>query len=329
MTQQEISKTIEVKNLNQAMRLDVYCIQNMNDITRSQLKAGIKSLFVNSKKAKLSRTINNGDIIELVWQNPVPIYAYPENIPIEIIYEDENIIAVNKTRGIVTHPAGGNWSKTLVNALNYYRLFNSKYMDEFSIKLKQLEQNNIDYSEKKNLYRMGIVHRLDKQTSGVIITARNLSTEEFLKAQFKGRKIKKYYLAILDGCPEKLSGKIKTSVFRSSGDRKKFKTSQDLSKGKLAYSAYKILKTNGRYSFAVFRIFTGRTHQIRLHAKFLGCPVLGDSVYGKKSSIKNEPVLLLHSYKLILDSKNYKKTFKAKLPPDFKMALNRLNLVQK
>lgn len=324
---QMFSQKLNVENLCKPVRLDVYCAEHIKRITRSQLKVGLKSLLVNSHKTKLSRMVNNGDIIELIWENPIPLYAVPENIPLTIIYEDKNIIAVNKKQGIVTHPAGGNWNGTLVNGLNYYRLFNSKYTDDFAKLLNNLEQNNFDGKAKINLHRMGIVHRLDKETSGVIITARNIQTDFFLKSEFKKRKVKKYYLAILDGCPKKLSGKIKTSVFRSSGDRKKFKASEDLSCGKTALSSYKILKTNGRYSFAVFRIFTGRTHQIRVHSKFIGCPVLGDRVYGKKTSVKNENRLLLHSYKLIINIPEAgKKEFKARLPQYFRQALLRLGL---
>lgn len=322
---QMVSQKLIVENLSKPVRLDIYCAEHLKQITRSQLKTGLKSLLVNSHTAKLSRTVNNGDIIELVWENPVPLYAAPENIQLKIIYEDKNIITVNKKQGMVTHPAGGNWHGTLVNALNYYRLFNSNYTDDFAQLLNNLEQHTDN--AQINLLRIGIVHRLDKETSGVIITARNIKTDFFLKSEFKKRNVKKYYLAVLDGCPKKLSGRIKTAIFRSSGDRKKFKASEDLSCGKIAASAYKILKTNGRYSLAVFKIFTGRTHQIRVHSKFIGCPILGDRIYGTKSSVKNENRLLLHSYKLIINiPKLGKKEFKARVPHYFKQALLRLGL---
>ncbi|MGF7108885.1 RluA family pseudouridine synthase [Treponema pedis] len=320
-------RKIKVENLSAPVRLDIYCAEKISELTRSQLKSGLKSLSVNSQKAKLSRAVNNGDLIEINWQNPVPMYAEPENIPLKIIYEDENIIAVNKNEGMVTHPAGGNWKGTLVNALNYYRTFNSSYNDEFKTVLNRLSEKKslgINYNDtvsEKDLYRIGIVHRLDKKTSGIIITARNFKTEVFLKECFKKRLVKKYYLAIIKGCPKNKSGKVKTSVFRSKADRKKFKTSADLSCGKPALSAYKILKTNGEYSLAVFRIFTGRTHQIRLHSKFLGCPVLGDKIYGKKNTADFGDKLFLHSYKLVLNLNNSKKEFKAPLPYYFKKAM--------
>lgn len=322
-------RKIKVENIFKPERVDVYCSKKMTPITRSQLKTGLQSLFVNSRKAKLSRLINNGDIIEIHWKNPIPQYAAPEKIPFKIIYEDENVIVVNKDAGIVTHPANGHWNGTLVNALNYYRIFNSPYSDEFKNIL-----NGLDFSKKNNtnrkfdtdLYRLGIVHRLDKETSGVIITARNFKMENFLKRSFKKRLVKKYYIAILRGCPENQSGRIKTSLFRSVTDRKKFTVSGDLLCGKRALSAYKILKTDGEYSLAVFRIFTGRTHQVRLHAKFLGCPVLGDTVYDKKYSVHTNN-LFLHSYKLILnlnDSSDSKKKFTAPLPDYFKNAVEKI-----
>ena len=242
---------------------------------------------------------------------------------------------------MVTHPAGGNWDNTLVNALNYYRLYDSEIRDEFAESLNSLlsEEGNLKNIEDFFLdpYRMGIVHRLDKETSGLIITARNLKTEKLLKSFFKKRAVKKYYLAVLDGVPPKM-GRIKTCVFRSSSDRKKFSVSADLSKGKIALSAYEVLKSNGKMSLVLFRIYTGRTHQIRLHAKFMGCPVAGDKVYGKKKTglekktgfvkktdlEKSGMPLMLHAYKLIIpDGLNSKKEFKAPIPNDFKQILIR------
>lgn len=329
-----ISEKFKVDGLVSPCRIDVYCTETLKHLSRSQLKTGLKSLYVNSQKAKLSRNVQNGDLIELVWDNPIPEYAHPQKLPLNIIYEDENIIVVNKERGMVTHPAGGNWDGTLVNALNYYRLYDSRIKDEFAVELNKLLSGEVKNIEKLSLdpYRMGIVHRLDKETSGLIITARNLKTEKLLKSFFKKRAVKKYYLAVLDGVPPKTKGRIKTSVFRSSSDRKKFSVSADLSKGKIAFSAYKVLKSDGKMSLVLFRIYTGRTHQIRLHAKFMGCPVAGDKVYGKKKTRlekktgleKTGMPLMLHAYKLIIpDTVNSKKEFKAPIPKDFKQILIR------
>ncbi|EMB22446.1 RluA family pseudouridine synthase [Treponema denticola] len=330
-----ISEKFKVEGLISPCRIDVYCTEKLKRLSRSQLKTGLKSLYVNSQKAKLSRNVQNGDLIELVWDNPIPEYAYPQKIPLNIIYEDENIIVINKERGMVSHPAGGNWDGTLVNALNYYRLYDSKIRDEFAESLNKLLREERDLKNIENFflepYRMGIVHRLDKETSGLIITARNLKTEKLLKSFFKKRAVKKYYLAVLDGVPPKTKGRIKTCVFRSSSDRKKFSVSADLSKGKIALSAYKVLKSDGKKSLVLFKIYTGRTHQIRLHAKFMGCPVAGDKIYGKKKTglekaglEKTGMPLMLHAYKLIIpDGLNSKKEFKAPIPKDFKQILIR------
>ncbi len=330
-----MKKTIIVKDLEKALRADVVSSRYLDGISRSKLKSGLKKLLINSQEKKLSSFVNNGDIIELFWEDPVPKFAVAEKLKLKIIYENENIIVVNKTAGMVTHPASGNWTGTLVNALNYYRIFTSRIKDEFSVFLKENEITNDKppqdfknlYSANSDLYRLGIVHRLDKDTSGVIITARNFKACEVLKQFFKDRKLKKYYLAILNGVPEKKQGRIKTSVFRSPKNRKKFACSLDLKKGKTAFSSYKVLKSNGAYSLVAFRIFTGRTHQIRLHSKFLNCPVLGDKVYGKKSD--KEKFLMLHAYKLILDESVFgddAKQFKASLPKHFKKAIKRLDL---
>ena len=337
-----ISEKFKVEDLLSPCRIDVYCTEKLKHLSRSQLKTGLKSLYVNSQKAKLSRNVQNGDLIELVWDNPIPEYAHPQKLPLNIIYEDKNIIVINKERGMVTHPAGGNWDNTLVNALNYYRLYDSEIKDEFAVELNSLLSEEGDLKNIEdfflNPYRMGIVHRLDKETSGLIITARNLKTEKLLKSFFKKRAVKKYYLAVLDGVPPKTKGRIKTSVFRSSSNRKKFSASADLSKGKKALSVYKVLKSNGKMSLVLFRIYTGRTHQIRLHAKFMGCPVAGDKIYGKKKTglvkkaglekntglEKTGMPLMLHAYKLIIpDGLNSKKEFKAPIPNDFKQILIR------
>ena len=247
-----ISEKFKVDGLESPCRIDVYCTERLKNLSRSQLKTGLKSLYVNSQKAKLSRNVQNGDLIELVWDNPIPEYAHPQKLMLNIIYEDENIIVINKERGMVSHPAGGNWDGTLVNALNYYRLYDSEIRDEFAVELNKLLSGEVKNIEKLSLesYRMGIVHRLDKETSGLIITARNLKTEKLLKSFFKKRAVKKYYLAVLDGVPPKM-GRIKTCVFRSSSDRKKFSVSADLTKGKIALSAYKVLKSNGKMSLVL------------------------------------------------------------------------------
>lgn len=304
------------------LRLDAFCSSVLTGMTRSRLKTGVQSVQLNGRQAKLSSTVQEGDCITLVWNNPSPDYLIPEHIPIHIVYEDNDVIVVNKRAGMVTHPAAGNWTGTLVQALAYYRLHTSPIHDEFA-RLLEAEQGRGGFAE---LLRTGIVHRLDKDTSGILITARSAEAEAFLKNEFKLRRTEKYYLAILNGIPEKQTGIIETSVFRDGHSRIRFSASADLSKGKYARSRYKVLRVYGRYALVLFKIDTGRTHQIRLHARFIGCPIVGDPLYGKKETEWKSYGLMLHAYRLCitLPSTQKKAVFTAPPPRKFRTVLRLL-----
>jgi len=304
------------------LRLDAFCSGAIAGMTRSKLKAGLKSVQLNGRPAKLSSSVQAGDRIRLVWNNPVPAFLIPEDLPLTILFEDEHVIVVNKQAGMVTHPAAGNWTGTLVQALAYYRLYRSSIHDELACFL-EAGQGRGDFSA---LLRTGIVHRLDKDTSGVLITARTAAAEAFLKNEFKMRRTEKYYVAILNGVPKEQSGVIETSVFRSRHTRIRFAASADLSKGKYARSRYRVLKVYGQYSLVLFKIDTGRTHQIRLHARFIGCPVAGDTLYGKKNAVWKRYGLMLHAYRLRirLPAAQEKTVFTAPPPRNFLAALHML-----
>ena len=308
------------------LRLDAFCSNVLTGMTRSQLKTGVQSVQLNGRQAKLSSTVQEGDCITLVWNNPHPDFLIPEHIPIRIVYEDNDVIVVNKRAGMVTHPAAGNWTGTLVQALAYYRLYISPIHDEFA-RLLEAEQGRGNFTE---LLRAGIVHRLDKDTSGILITARSVEAEAFLKNEFKLRRTEKYYLAILNGVPEKQTGSIETSVFRDGHSSIRFAASADLSKGKYARSRYKVLQVYGRHSLALFKIDTGRTHQIRLHARFIGCPIVGDPLYGKKEAEWKSYGLMLHAYRLcvMLPSTQEKAVFIAPPPRKFQTVLRLLQTQQ-
>lgn len=276
------------------LRLDSFCSSVLTGMSRSRLKTGVQSVQLNGQHVKLSRTVQAGDRIKLVWNNPLPDSLIPEHIPIRIVYEDNDVIVVNKRAGMVTHPAAGNWTGTLVQALAYYRLHTSPIHDEFACRLRA-GQGRANFAD---LLRAGIVHRLDKDTSGILITARSAEAEAFLKNEFKLRRTEKYYLAILNGIPEKQTGIIETSIFRDGHSRIRFAASADLSKGKYSRSRYKVLRVYDRYALALFKIDTGRTHQIRLHARFIGCPIVGDPLYGKKETEWKAYGLMLHAYRL-------------------------------
>ena len=297
-------------------RLDLACTKHLSYFTRSQIKSLISSVLVNGKKIKMSHKLKKGDKVVCFYKDlELPTYK-AEQIPLTIIYEDENVIVINKKQNMVVHPSCSATHGTLLNALNYYRLKTSSIKDEFANILSQEATPLLPISN-DDLLRLGIVHRLDRDTSGLIVTARNIKTQVFLKRQFKKRLVKKTYVAILEGIPKEKEGLIKTSIFRSKSGR--FVSSSNLKKGRIAISKYKVIKVFDNLSLVKFRIFTGRTHQIRVHAKYIGCPVLGDAVYGKASSHFS---LALHAYKIELDiSKGQHKLFQSKLPLRFKKLL--------
>lgn len=275
----------EVKDLIKPVRLDIFCASKNISLTRSQIKTSLLSIKVNGAEAKLSKKIFNGDIVELEVKPTVPESIKLFSYPLKIVYEDKNIIVVEKPSGMVSHPAAGHYTKTLVNALEFYRRELSDFSDEFS-------KASLEFNDKS--LRRGIVHRLDKDTSGLVLTVRNKKAERFYIKAFKNRKIEKYYIAILNKPLQKKSGLLKTSIYRSKNNRQKFSASNDLTKGKLAVTRYKVLKECKNFSLVLFKIYTGRTHQIRVHSKFLNSGIVGDPIYNKDK--KN--TLMLHAIKL-------------------------------
>ncbi len=290
-------------------RLDKYIAATEPQMGRSKLKSGVVELLVNSQAAKLSSKIKAGDKIEIEWDDSVPDDIEPQNIPLDIIYEDGNVTVVNKAQGMVTHPANGNWQGTLVNALLYH-------WGRSSVSTEEIES-----------HRPGIVHRLDKDTSGIIITAKNRETEQWLGNQFKEHDLIKEYIAIVSGCPKKRSGDIVTQIVRDPRDRKKYRAVDNTTEGKRAESLYKVVAVYGPYSIVLVRLKTGRTHQIRVHMKHEGCPVLGDAIYGKKDKHFTDVNLLLHARVLgiSLPGKSDKSLFFAPLPERF---VNVINILQ-
>ena len=270
-----------------SIRLDKFIASLPNGMNRSKLKSGVTEILINGKKVKLSAKVKASDQIDIQWEDNIPDDIEPENIPLDIIYEDENVTVVNKNQGMVTHPACGNWNGTLVNALLYHWGRDS---------VSQLKEGSA--SEILERRRPGIVHRLDKETSGIIITAKNRDTEEFLQKQFKDKSLQKEYILICIGRPPKRTGDIRTQIIRDPKNRHRFKAAENTEQGKFARTIYHCIACYGNYSLMRVRIKTGRTHQIRVHMKYLGCPILGDSIYSKPD--KNFPyaTLMLHSVQL-------------------------------
>lgn len=275
-------------------RLDQY-IAHIEVLSRAQIKTRNLKAEMKGKKLKLSHKVKEGMEIQLEWDDEVSMELEPEDIPLDILYEDEATLVLNKPQGLVVHPAVGNWTGTLVQGLLFY-----------------LNQGTIS----KDM-RPGIVHRLDKDTSGVIITAKDTEAQEFLSEQFRERETHKVYLAVLKGRPPRMSGTVEGFIARDPHNRKKF--SMHPGKGKWSVSHYKVKKLWRGYSLVEIEIETGRTHQIRVHMQSLGCPVLGDSIYGRKEQHISQAKLMLHSWKLSITLPNYlqKKEFTAPVPRRF------------
>ncbi|NLK45895.1 MAG: RluA family pseudouridine synthase [Treponema sp.] len=299
------------ETITEPMRLDLYVAQAKGGMSRSRLKSTAQIITLNGKNAKLSKNVHVGDKIEIKWENPKPENLEPEDIPLDIIFENSRVTVVNKNHGIVVHPAAGNWSGTLVNALLFHWGKSAQILDE--------KENSL-------LLRPGIVHRLDKDTSGVLITARDRDALTWLQNQFQTRRVKKEYIAIVTGRPKEIQGSIKTGIIRDSRNRKKFATT-DIDKGKFAHTIYKCIACYGPYSLIRIKLKTGRTHQIRVHMKYLGCPVLGDSIYGKKDILFENDCLMLHARRLgiRLPESNEFSIFEAPVPQRFKKVLKTLH----
>lgn len=268
-------------------RLDKYIASLPNGMNRSKLKSGVTEILINGKKSKISQKIKANDQIDIQWEDNIPDNIEPQNIPLEILYEDDNVTVVNKKQGMVTHPACGNWDGTLVNALLYH-------WGRESIELIK-EGSDAQILERR---RPGIVHRLDKETSGIIVTAKNRDSEEWLQKQFKERVLQKEYIMICTGIPKERKGDLRTQIIRDPKNRHRFKAVIDTDEGKFARTIYHVISTYGKYSLIRVRIKTGRTHQIRVHMKYLGCPILGDEVYNTPDKGFPNATLMLHSFRL-------------------------------
>jgi len=303
-----LSHVIE-DQINSSIRLDRYVSEVLGVLSRSQIKARQLKGKINGKNVKLSRIVKKGDNLELIWDDAPPFNLLPENIPLEIIYEDAKCVVINKAQGMVVHPGAGNRQGTLANALYYRRLVNGGKNTNESI-------------------RPGIVHRLDKETSGVIVAAYDDEAHAFLAEQFKLRKTKKNYIAIVQGVPKEPKGKIETFLARDPKDRKKFAVSES---GRSTITYYKTIKTwrirNGAYySLILLRPRTGRTHQLRVHLRHIGVPILGDPMYGSADKMFSKASLMLHSRKLAITipGETEERIFSAPMPQRFKEIMEKL-----
>ena len=300
----ELNSKIIVDGLDQKERLDVF-LANETGWTRSQIKLQIdsKHVLVNGKTQKAGFLIKNDDEIMLFFSKDIfDSKAEPEDIPLDIIYEDNDFAIINKPQGMVVHPAPGAYNHTLVNALLFHFESLSHSMDDI---------------------RPGIVHRIDKDTSGLLVVAKNDKAHASLAEQIAQHTCFRHYLAVLEGNLKNDSGTVETFLSRDKKDRKLMAVSEI---GKRAITHYCVKKRFKDYCLVEFVLETGRTHQIRVHAKFLGHPIVGDKSYGIKNQKFNLNGQLLHAYKLELShpTTGERMEFSSPLPEYFECILNKL-----
>ncbi|MDR1467938.1 MAG: RluA family pseudouridine synthase [Spirochaetaceae bacterium] len=308
------------------MRLDVYVASVLGLLTRSQIKSRSLAAVVNGKAVKRSRPVKPGDRIALSWDERPPSELPPENIPLSIIYEDETCVVLDKAQGMVVHPGAGNYRGTLVNALLWRRTTADGQQKADGV---YGEHSGAERGERPfagcSSDRPFIVHRLDKDTSGVLIAAYTEDALRFLSGQFKERAVKKTYATIVAGAPPQERGLIDTRLCRDTRNRKTFMVSGASGggeKGKRAITRYKLVKSvvsgGGVYSLLLLRPRTGRTHQLRVHLRHIGCPILGDPLYHKKDPRFPTATLMLHALSLEITLPHGERgTFKAPLPERF------------
>lgn len=276
-------------------RLDRYLASALPEFSRSRLQALIRAgeVELQGRKVAARQAVRRGDVVRLQIPPAEEIETKPEDIPLEILFEDEDLLVLNKPAGLVVHPGAGNQSHTLVNALLHH------CPNLSGIGGKQ---------------RPGIVHRLDKETSGCLVVAKNDLAHNELARQFAGREVTKIYLALVSGTPKRRSGKIGAPIGRHPIHRKKMHV--DPRRGRAAETDYRVLKSSGKASLLECTLHSGRTHQIRVHLHHLGHPVIGDTLYGRKATA---PRQMLHAWKLgfVHPRTGERMLFEAPIPADF------------
>lgn len=246
---------------NDCVRIDKFLSLNLEGKTRSFIQKLIEEngVLVSGNAVSKNYKLKLGDEVTVQIPDPVELDIRPENIPISIVYQDDDLLVVDKPKGMVVHPAPGNYTGTLVNALMYH----------CGDKLSSIN----------GVIRPGIVHRIDKNTSGLLMVAKNDKTHNFLAGQIEAHTFKREYNAVCIGHFKELTGTVNAPIGRSKNDRKKMCVTQENSKE--AVTHYEVLEEFDGYSLVKFILETGRTHQIRVHSKYIGHPVLGDDVYSK------------------------------------------------
>ena len=288
-------------------RLDHFLVECLPEFSRSRLQAIIKDGFVTvngSPAKKAGQKLEPGFVVEVRIPPTVPTELVGEDIPLDILFENNDLLVVNKPAGMVVHPAAGHVTGTLVHAVLGY----------------DSEIEGIGGEE-----RPGVVHRLDKDTSGLILLAKNDRAHRWLQDQFRLRAVEKTYLALVDGAPPTPNGRVEAPIGRDPSHRKKMAIMPP-GKGREAFSEYKTLEAFEKHTLLEFHPLTGRTHQIRLHCMFLGCPIVGDKIYGRRKQSLEIDRHFLHAamLKITLPDGKQSRIFEAPLPEELQEILDSL-----
>jgi 23S rRNA pseudouridine1911/1915/1917 synthase len=292
------------------IRLDVFISETLGLFSRSQARSRVITVMVNGSSARLGKKLRLGDLVSVTYAEAPPCELVPEDIPLSILFENADVIVLDKAQGMVVHPGSGNSSGTLVNAL----LFHCR------------ELSSVFGADDP---RPGIVHRLDKDTSGVIVVAKNVTAHEALARQFRERNVRKRYLAVIAGKLPPETGVIETRIARDPYDRKRFTVVA--AGGRVALTGYRVLRSfradiRTGYGLVLLAPRTGRTHQLRVHMRHLGSPILGDPLYGAKDGAFPDASLMLHARRITLNlpGESEARTFSAPLPERFRAVLRDL-----
>jgi len=288
-------------------RLDKFLVTQFPDFSRSRLQSLIQNGMVSVNQMIVTKNgfqLENGMMIDVIIPETIDSGIMPENIALSIVFENPDLLIINKPAGMVVHPSAGHITGTLVNAA----LAHAPEMDGIGGEI-----------------RPGVVHRLDKDTSGLILMAKNDRTHRFLQDQFKNRTVKKTYIAITDGNPPTPVGRIEAAIGRDPSHRKKMAI-VPIQKGREAITQYRVIESFKNHTLIEAKPLTGRTHQIRLHLAFLECPIVGDKLYGKRKLTLDVDRQMLHAYKLevILPGEKQVRVFEVPLPADMENVLTLL-----
>lgn len=296
--------TIETDDVNK--RVDVFLNEEMEDVSRSALQKNIEkgNITVNGEKISKNYKLRIGDIVEAELPPPENIDIVPEDIPLDIMYEDDDLIVINKPQNMVVHPAPGHYTGTLVNALMFHCGDNLSGIN--------------------GVLRPGIVHRIDKDTSGVLVIAKSDLAHKGLSEQLAEHSMKRVYNAIVYNSFNEESGTVDRNIDRSKNDRKKMAVV--MQGGRNAVTHYKVIEKLGKYTWVELQLETGRTHQIRVHMSYIGHPLLGDPVYGPKKCPFNLNGQVLHAKVLgfIHPRTGEYMEFNSELPDYFSSLIERL-----